>query len=322
MKLDRTAVSILEILYEGRARSSYVISKLLKQKGIVIDPRTVRYHLKKLEGMGYVRRVSKGVEITDSGSELLKRINVFERLGEFSDVIEFNAYHCTFDLPRMSGTVPTDVAVIDKTDFERAGRILLETSRADFLVSPKLTVADEGESIGGYEVESGKVAIAVISNTIFDVILRNYGVNLLPEYAGLLYWKSTPVGIREVISYSGTTLSPGWLFLNSGLTKVWNAVKTGEGYLITAIRSLSRYAIDIAWKAIEMAESKGIRGAVYLEGVSGNNLNIPPGVRARLVILAGLNYLAPLIENGIGAELMVNELFLDYRDFSIPEKFF
>ncbi|AKG91258.1 Uncharacterized protein conserved in archaea [Geoglobus ahangari] len=320
MRLDRTLVEILEALASGGVRSSYSISSHLRQRGIAIDPRTVRYHLKKLEKMGYVRRVKRGASLTESGAELLRRINVFERLGEFTDVIEFNAYHCTFDILRMSGTVPTDVAVIDKSDFERAGEIILETSGAEFLISNLISVADEGEVMDSYVIEEGKVAIAVISNTIFDVILRRAGINLLPEYAGLLYWKNSPVGIRDVISYSGTTLSPGWLFLKSGLTSVWGAVRSGEGYLITAIRSLSKHAVEIAEKEIERAESRGFGGVVYLEGFSQNSLNIPPGVRARLVVAAGLNYLAPLIENGIRAELRVNEIFLDYREFSSPER--
>ncbi|WP_457591195.1 NrpR regulatory domain-containing protein [Geoglobus sp.] len=320
MRLDRTLISILEALSDGGVRSSSDISRFLRQKGIAIDPRTVRYHLKKLESMGYVRRGRRGAELTASGEEFLKRANVFERLGEFTEVIEFNAYHCTFDPLRMTGTVPTDVAIVDKDEMDRIGEILLETSKAGFLISPLISTADEGEVIDGYEVGKGRMAIAVISNTIFDVILRRSGVNLLPEYAGLLYWRDRPVGIREVISYSGTTLSPGWLFLNSGLTAVWSAVRRGEGYLITAIRSLSRYAVDIAWRELERAKARGFGGVVYLEGVTGNTLNIPPGVRARLVVLAGLNYLAPLVENGVGAELKVNQIFLDYRDFSEPEK--
>lgn len=317
--LDRTLSAILEALEDGESRSSYSIAEILKRKGIVIDPRTVRYHLKKLERMGYVRRAVRGVRITQAGFEILKRVNVFERLGEFTDVIEFNAYHCTFDLLKMSGTVPTDVAVLDKGEFEKALEILVETSRASFLISPLVRIFDEGDVVDGYEVRKGKVAVAVISNTIFDVILRNAGVNLIPEYAGLLYWSSGPAGIREVISYSGTTLSPGWLFLKSGLTSVWSAVRTGEGYLITAIRSLSKHAVDIAWRELERARSRGFGGVIYLEGVEGNRLNIPPGMRARLVVLAGLNYLAPLVENGIVAELRVNEIFLDYREFDSPE---
>ncbi|WP_456369296.1 NrpR regulatory domain-containing protein [Geoglobus sp.] len=320
--LDRTLASILEALEDGEPKSSYAIAEILKRKGIVIDPRTVRYHLKKLERMGYVRKAVRGVRITKAGFEILKRVNVFERLGEFTDVIEFNAYHCTFDLVRMSGTVPTDVAIIDKDDFERAGEIMLETSRADFLISRLVSVADESEVVDRFEVEEGRVAIAVISNTIFDVILRRAGINLLPEYAGLLYWRNSPAGIRDVISYSGTTLSPGWLFLKSGLTSVWKAVKSGEGYLITAIRSLSKHAVEIARREVERAESRGFGGVVYLEGSPENSLNIPPGVRARLVVLAGLNYLAPLVENGIRAELRVNEIFLDYRDFDRPENLF
>ncbi len=44
---------------------------------------------------------------------------------------------------------------------------------------------------------------------------------------------------------------------------------------------------------------------------------LPAANRARLVLSAGLNMIAPLFENGIIPEVRVNEFFVDFRDFRV-----
>ncbi|AIY90444.1 NrpR regulatory domain-containing protein [Geoglobus acetivorans] len=319
MTLNRIHFLILEILSESGIASSYKIAEALKAKGIHHDARTIRYHIEKLARDGLVRKHDRGASITEKGIEALKRHNVFGRLGEFSEKIEFNVYNCTFNLLEMRGTVPTDIAVIDKKWYENTREIILKMAEAPFLISNLIVLRDEGETLGEYEVPEGNFALVVISNTLFDVIMRNAGINLYPEFAGLLYWKDGSRGVSEIISYRGTTLSPGWLFLRAGMTRVWDALD-GEGYLIVAIRSFSKHAVDIARMEIEMAESKDIRGVVEL---SEDKNGFPFfGMKASMTILAGLNYLAPLFENGIPGELMVNDILVDIREFADPERAF
>lgn len=319
MTLDNIDFLILQILNESGFASSYRIAEKLKSRGLNLDSRTVRYRINRLVEMGLVKKQSRGAFITDEGLQKLKIRNVFGRLGEFSEKIDENVFTCTFNLAGMKGTVPTNTAIIDKSHYEKVRDLIIETSKAPFIVSELLVVRDEGEEIEGYSIPEGHFAISVISNTIYDVILRNAGINLQTEFAGLLFWKNGPLGITDVISYRGTTLSPGLLLMRSGLTSVWRAVKD-EGYIIVAIRSLSRYALEIAKIEMERAHARGLKGLINAGEAEAEFCN--SNLRAMLVISAGLNYIAPIVENGIHGELLVNELQIDYREFRKPDMAF
>jgi hypothetical protein len=320
--MNRIFEEILDVLAEAnKAMSSQEITDELRNRGIRLEPRTVRYHLGKMESLGFIKKSVNGKrKITEKGIEELRRRSVFERLGEFSERIEYNVYFCTFDIFRMRGTVPTNIAIIDKNLFDRAIEIIKEVSESKLLISRLISVGDEGQKLGGVEIPDGKFGIAVISNTLYDVLMRNAGVSVTAEYAGLLHWeRDQPKGFTELISYAGTTLSPGWLFIKSGLTSVFEAVK-GSGEIITAIRSFSRYATDIVREEVARAESKGIRGVISISYPSDRFLSLPPGNRARLIVSAGLNYLSPLHEVGIDIDLRINEGFVEYTEFEEPEK--
>lgn len=314
---------IISILEEFGALSSNEIERELKLRGINISARTIRYHLKKLEERGLVRRDGGKTELTEKGLMELKRKSVFERLGEFSGRIEYNVYFCNFNLYKLSGYVPTNMAFIDKDDFDETLGLIKDMAEFPYLVSDLVYIADEGDEIGDVIVESGKFALGVISNTVFDVILRTVGINTNPEYAALLSIENMqPEGITELISYVGTTLSPGMLFLKSGLTSVLSVLRKGRGEILIAIRSISRYAMDIARRELEIAESKGFGGIIKILHPADRRFGLPVGNKARLIFSAGLNYLAPLYESGFLLDIRVNEFFVDYREFKHPDKYF
>ncbi|WP_202318572.1 NrpR regulatory domain-containing protein [Archaeoglobus neptunius] len=309
---------ILSILEESGALSSIEIEKELELRGVSIRARTVRYHLKKLEEKGLVRRNSGGkAELTEKGLKELKRKSAFERLGEFSERIEFNVYFCDFDVYSLSGLVPTNVAFIDKNDFDMVLSTIREICDGfPFLIAKKVVITDEMEEIGGIRVPKGKFALGAISNTLLDVILRGAGISTYPEYAALLSVEDmNPRGITELISYVGTTLSPGQLLLKAGLTSVHSVIEKGRGEIIVAIRSFSRYAIDIARRELELAESKGIGGVIKLLHPADRRFGLPAGRRARMIVSAGLNFLAPIHEKGVSMDIKVNELFVDFKEF-------
>ncbi|MBO8179538.1 MAG: DUF128 domain-containing protein [Archaeoglobus sp.] len=308
---------ILRVLEETGALSSKEIELELRKRGYNIRARTVRYHLKKLEERGLVRKNSNGKsELTERGEMELKRRSAFERLGEFSERIEYNVYLSNFNLYTLSGLVPTNFAFVDKSFFDKVMEIVEECASFPLLISDRIFISDEGESLGGYYVPENSFALGVISNTIYDVILKTAGVNTNPEFAGLMSVENKEArGLTELISYFGTTLSPGLLLLRAGLTSVYSACKSGRGEIIVAIRSFSRYAMDIARRELEIAESKGLRGVIKILHPADRIFGLPTANRARLVVSAGLNMMAPLFENGIIPEVRVNEFFVDYRDF-------
>ncbi len=312
-------VEILSVLAENDLMSSGEIAKELRIRGIDLEPRTIRYHLKKLVDFGLVEKVEGKNRLSRKGMLELKRRSVFGRLGEFSEVIEYNAYFCDFNLYSLKGVVPTDVALVDKDRWDDVVEVIKSVKDLDFLISNLVAVADEGEEMGGLYVPEGKIAIAVISNTVYDVIMRRAGISLFPEYTGLLQYENGKMrGFTELISYYGTTLSPGWLFVKSGLTSVYRCASDGRGYLLAAVRSFSRHAIEIVREEVRISENMGFGGVIEISYASGR-LSLPSGNRARMVISAGLNYLAPLHEMSLNPDLRINEAFVDYREFGKPE---
>lgn len=308
---------ILEILGEFGSMSSQEIEKELQSRGFEIRSRTVRYHLKKLELKELVSKNDSGKsQLTAKGIEFLKGVKTFERLGEFSERIELNVYSCDFDIFRMKGKVPTNAAFIKKEDFEKCVQILEEMENFPFLIHRGVFLADEGEELGGKIVSKGRFAIVTISNTIYDVLLRSAGVNMYPEFSALVgVEKMVPSRILELISYAGTTMSPGWLLLRSGLTSVSSVLQSGSGVIISAVRSFSRYAIDIVVRNVELASSKGFSGVLAVLHPSDKRFSLPTGKRARLFVSAGLNHLAPIHEAGIEMDIKVNEVLLDFSKF-------
>ncbi|MEM4456151.1 MAG: NrpR regulatory domain-containing protein [Archaeoglobaceae archaeon] len=308
---------ILEILSEFGPLSSQEIEKELQSRGFEIRSRTVRYHLKKLELRGLVSKNDYGKsQITTKGMEFLRGVKTSERLGEFTERIELNVYSCDFDIFRMKGKVPTNVAFIRKENFENCIRILEEMENFPFLIHRGVFIADEGEELGGKTVPQGLFAIVTISNTIYDVLLRSAGVNTYPEFSALVgVEKMIPKRILELISYAGTTMSPGWLLLRSRLTSVSSILRTGDGIIISAVRSFSRYAIDIVVRNVELASSKGFGGVLAILHPSDKRFSLPTGKRARLFVSAGLNHLAPIHEMGIEMDVRVNEILLEFTKF-------
>ncbi|RLI77452.1 hypothetical protein DRP05_10210 [Archaeoglobales archaeon] len=316
--MSRIIAEILDVLAESdKPMSSQEITDELRFRGIKLESRTIRYHLTKMEKMGLITRVANGKRaITKKGLEELRRKSVFERLGEFSERIEYNVYFCTFDLYSMKGTIPTNVAILDKKHFEKALQVLQEVGNSKILISNLVVFGDENENMGGIDIPKGKFGVGVVSNTIYDVVMRSAGVSMVAEFAGLLHYEMhKPQGFTELISYSGTTLSPGWLLINSGLTSVYKTVKSGNGDVITAIRSFSKYAVEVVKEELSLAKARGIDGIIAIAHPSDRSFSLPAGNRARLIVSAGLNYLAPLHECNLKPELRINEAFIEIREF-------
>ena len=315
----RVQREILRVLADAdKPLSSREIAEELRKIGIYLDARTVRYHLQKLDEKGLTAKPKKYKRvITEKGREKLRRSLVYERLEEFSERVEYNIYTSTFSLDTLKGTIPTNVAIIDKEKSEKALRILSEVSHVGVSTSNLVAVYDEGEHCGELLVPEGKFVIAAVSNTLIDAILMKAGVTTKPEIASLLHISDgEPEGFSEMISYKGITLSPGWLMIKAGLTSVYKLATEGSGDVIAAVRSFSVYTLDTVKKELRRAEKAGIGGILSISPPP-NHLSLPwlSTRRGEVLILAGVNYLAPLEELGLKPDIRINEYFIDFTEF-------
>jgi repressor of nif and glnA expression len=92
--MQRKMNTILKIVAESNEPvGSKEISEKLKQLGIDMPERTVRYHLKKLNEKGLLKVFWKeGRMITSKGMEELSEALVFEKVGLMSAKIETKTY--------------------------------------------------------------------------------------------------------------------------------------------------------------------------------------------------------------------------------------
>lgn len=318
----RTQIEILKTLVEtDKPLSCREITKLLNRRGINVSEKTIRKYIKNLTKNGYIKMNSKAT-ITEQGMETLKRATVFERLGEFRELVEYNMFNSTFNLYTLDGTVPANLAIVDKDKIDECLELMKTVADAGLTTSRLITVVDEEESLGIIEVPKGKVGIGTISSTIYNVIMLNVGVVLASEFAGLLQYKdSEPVGFTEMINYSGTTISPGLLFIRGGYTSVYEVARTGNGYVVTAVKSFNEYAYESVEREIMLANARGITGMLTISSPMDNKLNLPAYKKALLIVLAGVNYLAPLYEKGLNSELRINEILVDFKEFKDIDEF-
>ncbi|MCD6493051.1 MAG: DUF128 domain-containing protein [Archaeoglobaceae archaeon] len=318
-----TQIEILKTLVEtDKPLSCREITKLLNRRGINVSEKTIRKYIRNLTKKGYIKMSSSKATITEQGMETLKRATVFERLGEFRELVEYNMFNSTFNLYTLDGTVPTNLAIVDKVKIDECLELMKTVADAGLTTSRLITIVDEEESLGIIEVPKGKVGIGTISSTIYNVIMLNVGVVLGSEFAGLLQYKdSEPVGFTEMINYSGTTISPGLLFIRGGYTSVYEVARTGNGYVVTAVKSFNEYAYESVEREIMLANARGITGMLTISSPMDNKLNLPAYKKALLVVLAGVNHLAPLYEKGLNPELKINEVLVDFKEFKNIDKF-
>jgi len=314
---DEIFLEILRTISDAR-RSLKLneIESSLRERGIKLSEKTLRSRLEKLLNDGFLEKNDSRWSLTDRGKEVLSSRTVFERLGEFSETLEYNLLRSTFNLYTMEGSVPTSLAIIDKDRLDRALEIMRVVLSSRLSTSNLVTVFDEGEVVDSIEIGKGKVAIGTISSTIYDIIMLNIGVTLSVEYAGLFkYVNAKPYGLVELINYSGTTVSPGLLFVRAGYTSVFDVIKKGNGFVVTAIRSFSPYALDEVRNEIMLAEARGIGRTIAISPPMSNLFGIPTGRRAMVMFQAGINQLSPLHELEFHPELRINEVLVDLKRF-------
>ena len=123
-EIGRKISAILEILSDSsEPLGGRIISRRLKEKGIDLGERAVRYHLKIMDERGLTRSVGNrdGREITKLGLEELRSALVCDKVGFVTGRIELLAYLTTFDTDKRSGFVPIDVSLFTKEDFPIPG---------------------------------------------------------------------------------------------------------------------------------------------------------------------------------------------------------
>jgi repressor of nif and glnA expression len=155
---------ILKILNNSREPlGARVIGRHLKDRGVNLGERAVRYHLKLMDERGLTRLVSRdGRLITELGIEELSNALVRDKVGFTIARIELLAFRTYFDWEKGTGLVPANVSFFSKNKFEKALQAMKPIFAAGICVSDLVAVAREGQPLGELIVPRGKIGLATV----------------------------------------------------------------------------------------------------------------------------------------------------------------
>ena len=304
LQVERKIAAILKILEDSpEPLGSRIIARRLKEQGIDLSERAVRYHLKIMDERGLTRSIGHrdGRAITQPGIEELKNVLVCDKLGFLTDRIELLAYLTTLDLDRHTGAIPIDVSLFSKRDFPRALEIMKSVFKACLCSSNQVVVASEGEKLGETTVPQGKVGFATVCNAMFSGTLFKAGIPIDSRFGGILQIRNhTPMRFVDLIEYEGSTLDPFEIFIASRMTCVIGAAKKGAGKILASFHEIPLPSQSAAQAVLERLRAANLSHAITLRAASEPVCEIPVKVnKIGLVFPSGLNAVAAATEAGM-----------------------
>ncbi|MCS7115625.1 MAG: DUF128 domain-containing protein [Nitrososphaerota archaeon] len=323
-KVDRKLIEILRILNEQSAPvGARVIAKKLRERGYILDERTVRYHLRILDERGFTKNLGyAGRMITEKGLEEVKNALVTDRVGFIITKIESLIFKMDFSLEKRKGKVIANVATLNREHLKKALQLMKKVISAGYCVSPYVKIADEGEHLGSHTVPEGKAMVATMCSITLDGILHHSGVPVAPRFGGVVQVANNkPMRFTELISYSGSTLDPLELFSAKGLNSVLNVVRTGNGYVLANLREIPMDALSAAVETLKKAKEAGICGLMVFGEPNMPVLGVPVGInKVGIAFIGGTNPLAGVSEAGIPIETKAIDCLVNFEEMTHIEE--
>ena len=318
--VERKTYSILRVLANSaEPLGSIVIARALKELGIELGERAVRYHLKLMDEQGLTNLVGRrdGRVITSMGLKELKHGMVKDKVGFAISRIELLAFRTTFDLEKRAGLIPVNISMIRKQDLQKALRLMKPVISAHLCVSGLVVIGRQREKIGDLIVPDGKVVIGTVCSIVVNGTLLKAGVPMNSKFGGLLQMsEGKPLRFVELINYAGCSLDPSEIFIKAGMTSVGQAVRRGDGNILANFREIPSMCRSIAHDVISKLALAKLNGVLLVGNVSEPICEIPMELnRVGMVLVGGLNPIAAVAEAGIEVESHAMSTVVDYKEF-------
>lgn len=301
-EIDRKTNAILKIIAEAKGPiGSVEIAEKLKEQGIEMSERTVRYHLKMMNEKGLTKVFWKeGRVITGKGMEELGNAFISDKIGLMSSRIEAMSYKMDFDIYEKTGRVILNVSLMQKSAFARAIKVMSRIFEKKLTTGDRVAVAEAGEQLGGLVVPAGEVGFGTLCSINLNGILLKHAIPVESKFGGLLQIENDrALRFTEMISYSGSTLDPHEIFIKSKMTRVGEAAE-GSGKILAGLREIPAASMHEAEAIIRKAESAGVCRALMIGKAGQSMLGMTVGVeRVGIVVPGGLNPVAAVEESGL-----------------------
>lgn len=317
-EVKRKEHSILKVLSESKEPlGARVIARRLRDLGIYLGERAVRYHLKMMDERGLTKLVSRdGRLITELGVEELNNALVGDKVGFALSRIELLAFRTEFDWEKRTGSIPVNVSFFPKARFSKALQAMKPVFDAGICVSDLVAIAKEGEQLGELFVPSGKIGLATVCSIVINGTLLKAGIPMDSRFGGTLQIRNhQPLRFVELIHYAGSSLDPSEVFIRAKMTAVREAAKTGNGKILANFREIPALCRPIAEKVITKLKEARLGGLLVMGNTSEPVCEIPVELnRIGIVLLGGLNPVAAAEEAGIEADNRAMSTVINYRD--------
>ena len=316
-EVERKVNAILKILSESQEPiGARVIANRLKDYGIELGERAVRYHLKLMDERGLTQLIGRdGRLILKPGVEELKSALVRDKVGFAISRIEMLAFRTDFNLDKHIGSVPVNISFFPKEKFSKALQVMKPIFSAGLCISKLVAVAEEGQSLGELVVPQDKIALATVCSIVVNGTLLKAGVPMDSKFSGILQIRDNkPLRFVELIHYSGCSLDPSEVFIRAKMTSVQQVAKSGEGEILATYREIPALCRPIVEEVIEKLNKAGLGGLLVMGNASETVCEIPVELnRVGIILINGLNPVAAAAEAGIEAENRGMSTVLEYQ---------
>ena len=317
-EVERKVIAILRVLSQSsKPLGARVISHHLKDYGIELSERAVRYHLKLMDERGFTQRVGRdGRLITQSGLEELESALVSDKVGFVASKIELLSYQTDFDIAKRQGKVPVNISFFPEERFQEAIEAMKSVFQAGICASELVAVARQGERLGEVVVPQGKIGLATVCSIIINSALLKVGVPIDSKFGGILQIKNhKPLRFVELIQYSGSSLDPSEIFITSKMTSVGRAAKEGEGRVLANFREIPALCQSTVERVIAGLKQAGMDGLIMMGELSKTVCEVPVEVnKIGMILVGGLNPVAAAVESGIEVENRAMSTVIEYQD--------
>ena len=317
-QVERKVISILKILSESpQPLGATLIAHQLKERGVELGERAVRYHLKLMDERGLTQLIGReGRLITELGIDELKSALVGDKVGFAISRIELLAFRTDFDLDKRTGSVPVNISFFAKEKFNKTLQVMEPAFAKGICVSDLVAVAKEGEMFGELTVPQGKVGLATVCSVVVNGTLLKVGVPIVSKFSGILQIKNhKPLRFVELIHYAGCSLDPSEIFIRARMTSVTEVVRKDEGKILATYREIPALCQPIVQEVMTKLKKAGLGGLLVMGNTSEPVCEIPVELnRIGIILINGLNPVAAAQEAGIEVENYGMSTVVEYQN--------
>jgi len=317
-EVERKVIAILRILSQSNEPlGARVISHHLKDHGVELTERAVRYHLKLMDERGFTKNMGRdGRLITRLGLEELESALVTDKVDFVAYKTELLAYQTELDFNKRQGKVPVNISLFPEKQFGKAIEAMKKVFQAGICVSELVAVAHQGENLGGIAIPQGKIGLATVCSVIINGVLLKAGIPVEYKFGGILQIKNRkPLRFVELILYSGSSLDPAELYIASRMTSVGQVARKGEGRILANFREIPAMCQPVTEKVIARLREVNLDGLLMMGEVSKPLCGVPVELnRVGMILIGGLNPVAAAVESGIEVENRAMGTVMDYQE--------